>query len=369
MPKKESFDGIKTHLIFNDKMFCLSKDANDVMEFYWLPSSAFPSSSGNSTTQLNLKREVTVNDLLEVDKEGLTLIHRALDEKKGYPLIKALIDLSTEKVLLKVNRQGETALHIAVGLQRLDIVGALLKSVQMTPKVFFKPIFPDSWTASRMGAEKVKEMNQHLPSKERAIVKSKSWPPLPAEVIPEAARPVKEAEIVESKLSGHDVALAIHEALAVKEQALIQMRIKPQLTKEQEELGVVLDKLHEKVDYLFSHKHIAAASAIRNLEINLRSLSYDSWLYPNDDETKMAREYKQGCKKELNRIFENAPAMAQINQHRGIKAIFAWLVGFFYDVNKPENRNRFFTPRTDTSKTLDEMKGMLPGFDEPSKPS
>ena len=294
-------------------------------------------------SKISDKQKVTTKDVLGVDKDGLTLIHKALERKKDGQLIRAIIELSTEKMLLKMNKQGETPLHLAVWMQRSDVVKDLVDSRLMTPKVFFKPNYHQGWIASRVARERVQEELLKLPTQRD---------------IDERVKPKALTEL-------HNAKMIVGELSAKQEELKAEYRLKPKLTKEQEELHIVLDKLSEKVNYLLGHKHFDAANAIRGLEIELRSLDYDSCCYPTEDASTLTKTFRESCKRALNTVFANAPAMAQIDKHRGIKALCAWLVGFFYDVAKPENKHAFFTPRTDTSKILDEVKKMFPGDKAP----
>lgn len=303
MPSKENFND---YLSFDEKSIFLSVDSIGCPQLYYQDA-------------LTTKHPACRDDVLQLTHEGFTLIHKALERGKSAALIKAILDLSTEDILLKTNKDGDTVLHLAVRFQRDDVVEVLLNSPLTNPKVFSKSNFLSG----------------------KSIVQF-------AKDIKSAAR--KPIQNIDKTYNAHlsAVATRIIGMLSEKEAALKgnspSITLTPQITS----LHEALDILDKKLPYLKENLHLDAAKALKQFLATVRELNYDS-------EAKETPRFKQGYRSAIEQLYQNKSAMAEINEHRGAKATLTWLVGHFYDVHAAENRDRFFTPHTHTSQVL----GML----------
>lgn len=307
MPSKENFDD---YLSFDEQSIFLSVDTMDTPQLYYRESSASP------------KRLASRDDVLKPTHEGFTLIHKALERGKSAALIKAILDLCTENILLKSNNAGETILHFAVRLQRDDVVAVLLSSPLTTAKVFFKSNFLTDQSVLQLAKDK-KTSVLHLNS---SIENSRY-------------------------LALSESATKILHALFEKERELEKDNSPPPSAPIQT-LREALDTLEKKLLQLREHEHFNAEIALKRFIATVRELDYDS-------DGKESPEFKQGYRQALEQLYQNTTAIDEINEQRGGKATLTWLVGIFYDVASPQNRDRFFTPHTHTSRVLETITNIF----------
>lgn len=317
---------------------------------------------------------------LGVDKSGHNLLAHAILRGKSDALIQAIIKNSDERTFLQSDSKGKTPLHIAVEEGNLSAVKAMLwkdplthdtsstdvdqMNPALTPAVLFKKDFSGRTACDIANSLKVLRKNKEEIHKGREPNKKEEETNNTEEDLSkkeelrkqkqeeekrQAEQKRKEEQSKQDEQNNGQIA-----SLLLKRASLFQ---KTKANPSEAETASPLPheqlkkKLDGKIAYLIERKFNHAALAL----FKLSEVIYDhqqGLCYRNNEQA-----FTMAFKEALRAVNENQEAMSEINTQRGIKSFVNWLLSCFGLSTEitPENKNRFFMPRTDTSKLLDKL--------------